>query len=83
MLSTMMAIGGVGAAVHARPAPTRLYALQTADTGRLVGTVSSADGVVTGASVEVTDNQSGKKYTATTDADEDSASRSCSREPSL
>jgi hypothetical protein len=34
-----------------------------------VGTVSSADGVVSGASVEVTDNQSGKKYTATSDAD--------------
>lgn len=36
-------------------------------TGRLVGTVSSADGLLPGATVTVTDNQTARELTATTD----------------
>ena len=36
---------------------------QGASTGRLVGTVSGPDGVITGATVNITDNQTGRKRT--------------------
>jgi hypothetical protein len=68
-LSLMMALGCLGSTAPARPVPASMYAVQTADNGRLLGTVSSADGVISGANVEVTDNQSGRKYTAVSDAD--------------
>jgi len=42
---------------------------QTGTTGRLVGTVSGPDGVLPGAVVTVTDNQTGRELTATTTDD--------------
>ena len=42
---------------------------QTGTTGRLIGTVSGPDGVLPGAVVTITDNQTGTELTATTNTD--------------
>ncbi len=42
------------------------FALAQTSTGSLTGTVSTADGVVPGATITVTDNGTGKEQTVTT-----------------
>jgi Carboxypeptidase regulatory-like domain len=48
---------------------TALPALGQSSTGRLVGTVADASGVIPGASVTIKDNQTGKERTLTTSGD--------------
>jgi len=63
VLLVLSSLSGLGLASPGATAPT---SYMQSDTGRLVGTVSGPDGVIVGATVTVTDNQTGKEYKAVT-----------------